>query len=36
MPHIFLVPSISAELASTLTTVVGNLSECTNQKLRHH
>ena len=34
MSHIFMVPCISAELPSTLTAAAGNLSECTNQKLR--
>ena len=34
MSHILMVPCISAELASTLTTVAGNFSECKNRKLR--
>ena len=34
MSHIFMVPCISAELPSTLTTAAGHLSECTNRKLR--
>ena len=34
MSHAFMVLCISAELASTLTTVAGNLSHCTNKKLR--